>query len=516
MAAYSIHLLLASLHLEDTPVSYRPPRGPGLDFTVVYNQREANQPTPFPFANFGPKWTFNWLSYVSDDPANPAGDADVYVRGGGTEAFTDFNSVTQSFAADKQSMAVLVRTSSASCEKRFPDGSKEIFSYSDGAVSFPRRIYLTNVVDPAGNATTINYDSSLRVTSIVDALGQATTFSYTLAGDSLKITKVTDPFGRFATFDYTSGQLTKITDPVGIQSQFAYEPSSDFVNALTTPYGTTNFAKGESGTQVRWLEATDPVGGKERVEYNYSNSAIPSSETSVPPGVYNSALDSFNTFYWDKKAMAVAPGDYTKARITHWLPTSDGIVSGIKHSEKRPLENRVWYTYAGQTDPGKVGNNALPISVARVLADGSTQLSQFEDNSLGHSTKVTDPVGRVTSSVYDTNNIDLLTVYQRNPAGASIDPSGANADKIANYTYNGLHEPLTSTDAAGQTTVFSYNAYGQIAALQNAKNETTTYDYGDGIPASRLAISHPSPVRSSMGTSAVTSLPTIALIVSVL
>src|SRR5439155_8290388 len=105
-------------------------------------------------------------------------------------------------------------------------------------------IYLTSVVDPGGNAVTINYDAGLRVTSIVDALGQPTTFSYTLAEDPLKITKVTDPFGRFATFDYTSGQLTKITDPVGVQSQFAYEPSSDFVNALTTPYGTTTFAKG--------------------------------------------------------------------------------------------------------------------------------------------------------------------------------------------------------------------------------------------------------------------------------
>jgi len=417
MAAYSIHLLLASLHLEDTPISYVPPRGPRLDFTVIYNQREANQPAPFPFSNFGSKWTFNWLSYVTDDPTDPAADADVYVRGGGTEIYTGFNSVTQSFTADKQSMAVLVRTSSASCEKRFPDGSKEIFSYSDGAVSFPRRIYLTSVVDPGGNAVTINYDAGLRVTSIVDALGQPTTFSYTLAEDPLKITKVTDPFGRFATFDYTSGQLTKITDPVGIQSQFAYEPSSDFVNALTTPYGTTNFAKGESGSQIRWLEATDPLGGKERVEYNYSNSAIPSSETAAPPGAYNNALNSFNTFYWDKKAMAIAPGDYTKAQIFHWLPTTEGIVSGIRDSEKRPLENRVWYTYAGQTDPTKVGSNGLPVSVARVLADGSTQLSQFEYNGLGNMTKATDPVGRVTSSVYDTNNIDLLTTYQRNPGG---------------------------------------------------------------------------------------------------
>ena len=67
-------------------------------------------------------------------------------------------------------------------------------------------------------------------------------------------------------------------------------------------------------------------------------------------------------------------------------------------------------------------------------------------------TKVTDPLGRVTSYAYDTNGIDLLRVYQRNPAGQSTDPDGQAADIIASYTYNSQHEPLTSTDAAGQTT----------------------------------------------------------------
>jgi YD repeat-containing protein len=38
-----------------------------------------------------------------------------------------------------------------------------------------------------------------------------------------------------------------------------------------------------------------------------------------------------------------------------------------------------------------------------VLGDGSTQLNQFEYNTLGKATKTTDPVGRVMSYVYDTN-----------------------------------------------------------------------------------------------------------------
>src|SRR5436190_15942129 len=103
MASYSIHLMLASLHIEDTPISYYSPLGPSTAFKVSYNQREANQPSTFVFGNLGPKWTHSWLSYVTDD-ASPNGSINpaVYVRGGGTEVCTGFNPSTQSYTADPQ------------------------------------------------------------------------------------------------------------------------------------------------------------------------------------------------------------------------------------------------------------------------------------------------------------------------------------------------------------------------------------------------------------------------------
>src|SRR5262249_43797353 len=119
--------------------------------------------------------------------------------------------------------------------------------------------------------------------------------------------------------------------------------------------------------------------------------------------------------------------------------------------------------------------------------------------------KATDPVGRISSYGYDTNNIDLLTVYQRNPAGASTDPYGFAADKIAGYTYNSLHEPLTSTDTSGKSTIYGYNSYGQIQSVQNAKMETTSYGYGDGTSGKPIGYltSITSPVFN--GNSAVTA-----------
>ena len=105
-----------------------------------------------------------------------------------------------------------------------------------------------------------------------------TLFAYEFAADPLKITKVTDPFGRFTTIAYdASGRLNSITDVLGLVSAFTYAGTGDFVDSLTTPYGTSNFAYGESGPggRNRWLEIADPLGDKERVECRNDWSGAP-------------------------------------------------------------------------------------------------------------------------------------------------------------------------------------------------------------------------------------------------
>src|SRR5437588_5944172 len=358
---------------------YSPPRGPAVNFTVTYNQREAQQPQTFTYSTLGSQWTFNWLSYVTDNPSNSLANAVVYVPGGGAESYSGFDSGSQSYPPDPQSHAILARTSSTSYEKRFPDGSKQVFTLSDGSISYPRRIFMTQVVDAAGNAVSIGYDASFRITTITDTLGQVTTLSYELSGDPLKITKVTEPFptGRYAAFAYNAGgQLASITDEIGIQSVFTYTTDgTNFITSLQTPYGTSHFTTGQSGTN-RWIEMTDPVGSKERVEYRDNAPGINATDPSatVPAGFINSGLDVANTFYWDKKAIEMYPPvngvyDYTKARIIHWAYNSDGPVSGIAASEKTSLENRVWYAYAGQSDTNRVGQGANPSKIAHAPGD---------------------------------------------------------------------------------------------------------------------------------------------------
>jgi hypothetical protein len=74
MAASRVHLMLVSLNLTDTPVGYAPPVGPAMMFTVRYNHRDSLQPGTFTYSNFGPKWTSDWISYITDNPQSTLAD----------------------------------------------------------------------------------------------------------------------------------------------------------------------------------------------------------------------------------------------------------------------------------------------------------------------------------------------------------------------------------------------------------------------------------------------------------
>ena len=250
MATYSFHLMLASLRITDTPVSYAPPYGFPVPFTVTYCQREASQPSVFNYTNFGPQWNCNWISFITDDPSNPA-TASEATPGGGTIlfSFTGQSNGKYVFAPQFDTSQQLSRpTTGLPYTVVNADGSQEIYGLSDGSTAAPRKVFLTQFIDPSGNATTLTYDGQFRITAITDALGRQITLSYNLGRRSaFKVTQATDPFGRTATFSYdVSGRLIQIQDAIGIQSKFTYEGASTFINALTTPYGTTTFTFTES------------------------------------------------------------------------------------------------------------------------------------------------------------------------------------------------------------------------------------------------------------------------------
>ncbi len=480
MTVHSVFLLDVSLNLQDTPVGYRPPVGPAVRLVVNHNQRESDQPAIFNYSNLGPQWTFNYLAFITDNPKSPDADVNYFTDGGGTLPFTGFDPASQSFAQQVKSQALLTRTSAGSYQMLFPDGSSYIFAQPDSTNTTSRRVFLTQMLDAQGNYVQITYDDQFRVIAVTDAIGQVTALSYQNTNDTLKITKVTDPFGRFATFDYDAGnRLSQITDCIGLTSQFTYD-SGDNILALTTPYGTTSFAFGEDG-RTTWLQTTYPDGENDLVLFSESaNNGTDSQDpaATLPQGMWTRDWSMYtrDTYFWDRNsfsAFAANPNDFSTAHNYHWLHDSTlSIAMGVMESEKLPLENRVWYNYAGQA-PGNVnatiiGTSDQPAVIGRVLDDGSTQLRQFSYNALGHVTNSIDPIGRGMTYIYSTNLVDLLEVHQT---------TGANNDLVVRIRYNSTHLPIANYDAAEQLTTNIYNARGQILSTTDAKGETTSFSY---------------------------------------
>jgi RHS repeat-associated protein len=478
MAVSRVHLMVVSLNIVDTPVGYSPPVGWPVRFTVRYSQRDAFQPANFNYSNFGPKWTCDWISYITDNPSNSLVDVNYYIMGGGTRTFTGFNTNTQTYALQQYDQTRLTRTGPASYEMLAGNGAKLVFNQSDGSVGTSRKIFLTQILDPFGNAVALTYDGNLRIVAIADAIGQVTTLSYGNTNDIYKITRVTDPFGRFGDFAYDSlGRLTNITDVIGLNSSFTYTGTGDFINSLITPYGTNTFIKAEGGGfsgTTRSLETVYADGSRDRVEYNQSITNLPASDPpdAIPQGMaILNFLTGRNTYYWSRTACATGYGDYTKAKIYHWLHSENGtLTSGILDSTKEALEGRVWYNYAAMAIPGHLSANTVnrPTKVGRVLEDGQTQLYTYAYDGFGHMTNSVDPLGRTFSYLYASNGIDLLEVRQTR---------AGNNELLGRMTYNAQHLPLTTVGADGQTNTFTYNARGQLLTATNPKGEVTAYSY---------------------------------------
>ena len=497
-----------SLVLQDEPVGYTPPVGPAVKFDFDYFQRETLQPTTFAYTNFGPNWTFTWLSYVTDTVSSNE-QATVFLRGGGSEPFTFSSSSGTTAYPGPYSQATLTRTvnngKSTGFTLTFPDGTFQEFNQPVGSGG---QFFMTAIGDAAGNTVILTYDSQMRIVAITDAIGQVSTLTYGLSGSPLLVTQITDPFGRSASFTYnSSGQLASITDVLGITSSYTYGQGTepDFVNTLTTPYGSTTFVYGDSSTSSSlgdtvFLKTVDPLGRTSYVEYDQgvdagdTSGGVMKNIALIPSGM--ATCDQYlyyrNTFVFDANQYAQASQggslNYALAKVIHWLHTSDYTdASRVKESEKQPLENRVWYNYPGQasgscdsitfpvSSTGTVGYNGTvytsnqPSIIGRVLDNGTTQLQTFQYNPQGNVTVTTDPVGRQVTYTYAANGIDRLTVSNTTSAPAQL---------LETRTYNTLHEPLTVTGANGKTARYQYNAAGQMTRYTDPPGHATvnTYD----------------------------------------
>ncbi|HSS01664.1 MAG TPA: hypothetical protein VLM79_31610 [Kofleriaceae bacterium] len=428
VAAYDAHVLLASLRLHVTQSGYASLKGPPVAVRLIYNQREAGQPATFGSSNVSAKWTLNVLSHVEDNPASPGTAVVRHAAGGGTVAYPSaggaYDLATGAFAPEERSRAILVRIPATgplrSYELRMPDGGKQVFGLVDGASAAPRRVFLTEIIDAAGNAVVLRYDDRLRLRALCDAAGRVTRLSYEQRDNPLLVTRITDPFGRASTITYTAdGRLGWSTNTTGLTSSFTYDDAG-LVTSMTTPYGTTHIRHGRTAANARFLEIVDPMGFAERVESSPGTGA---------------------GLYWDRhvlplaRATATAAPDERKARRT-------------TGSEPRP-----------RTAPAPA-----TLRVPMPATDAYGHALEYAFNAAGQVVRATDQQHRVTSYAYDSLG-SLSTV---------TDPDGTT---VLRLTYDAFDRVATTTNAAGYVLRYAYDDLDRLLTTTYPDDTFERYSY---------------------------------------
>jgi RHS repeat-associated protein len=351
--------MTSSLHIVDTPLSSNPPIGPSASIQLTYNDQEGKQPGIFGFTNLGPDWSINWVSYLTLDGSS---NITVNMPGGGYEVYSKQSNGPTPYIPDIISQAQMVVLGGGGYQRLLPDGSTQNFTLNDGSYWL-----MTSAADPQGNAVTINWDAvNFRVNSITDASGNTSTFSYvgSTPGTNAyyKLASVTDTWGRTAllSYDSTTTFLTSITDAASNVSSFLYDPSSNFINMMKTPYGSTSFY---SYTPVGNSPTYPPVGL--RFTFPDGSNAV----------FENWIAGAKRTYYWDREATAAYPNDPANLNYQHCKSTCfvyenwSGNESAVPLWTRRALEAPVVFSYVNQSgqDFGRQNTTNQPTQIGRQL-----------------------------------------------------------------------------------------------------------------------------------------------------
>jgi RHS repeat-associated protein len=255
--------------------------------------------------------------------------------------------------------------------------------------------------DPDGNVTTTAYDADGNPVS-------KTLPSYTPPGSSAPITATS-----LTKYD-NLGQVTAATDPLGNKTSYTYDQLGDVATVTAPDGGVTQYTYDTNGDQ---LSDTGPTGAV--TEATYDDLGRPLTSTVLERYPTASTLTTTNSY----AASAADPGGAWLASST----TPDGVATS--------------YAYDN-------------LGEVTAVTDGAGNKTSYSYDFLGRQTETVNADGTATTAGYDQLG-DLVASSQLDAAGNVLASQSA--------TYDGDGDMLSSTDARGDTTTFSYDAGGQLA-----------------------------------------------------
>ena len=256
--------------------------------------------------------------------------------------------------------------------------------------------------DPNGNTTTYVYDADGRVVS--QALPP-----YTPPGASSPVS------GTTVTAYNTLGQVTTSTDPLGNVTHYAYDQLGHRTSQTDPGGGVTSSSYDPVGEA---LSVTGPTGAQATSTYDYLGRQVTATSVERYP----------------------APASYTTT--TSYAPTAADPSGTWKSLVTTPAGVTTSYGYDAAGE-------------ATQVTDGAGNLTRFSFDALGRETATVNPDGTSDTVTYDAAGNRL--------GQASLDAAGQTLASTS-ATYNGEGQQLSTIDALGYCTAYTYDPTGSLTA----------------------------------------------------
>jgi RHS repeat-associated protein len=285
--------------------------------------------------------------------------------------------------------------------------------------------------------------------------------SFTWTGNN--ITEVTDSAGRTAAFGYSNGNLTSLTlsasstlDPTTHEWAFSYNSSHQLTDWWSPDNEAAYAGNTAEATQIAYNGAgqvtsvTDPAyltqcNGSAGPPYCAPETTFsyPSFDTTTETGTVLVADPNEN---YDLSAdVNDGDGNVTLDRYSDGVLVQQVQGYGYETSTTSPYDQYAMATDATATVPDPY------VLEATELIDGDGNLTTTNFDMMGNPIYVTDPMGNVTITVYNSFNEVEVELYPNGVAGANT------------FDFHG--NELTSTNRDGDVTSYAYNSNGEMCAM---------------------------------------------------
>ncbi|MEH3075839.1 MAG: hypothetical protein PGN11_04060 [Quadrisphaera sp.] len=363
------------------------------------------------------------------------------------------------------------------------DGTWALTYHSSGEkLSFTAGGYLVKDTDRNGVGLTLAYDSSNRLSSVTDGAGRVTTLSWNTDNT---INVITDPTGRTVTYGYQSGGggVKTITYADGAKVTIDNSRTGS-LDGIQTPDGNWTYFDYTGNSQIaqitRFTTPGATSGAAQVTKFSYPN-ATTTVETDPNGGQTTYTIDGSG-----RVTKVVDPLGHS--RSVTWTANSDLATAVDAMGAGTQTGNQVTYTYDSANNLTAV---ALPTGAAAKAsyvtgsACGSTTTGSSQGGNTWQAKCSTDAAGNTRSFSYDAAG-NVLAVKDTTATGTGNPGTGATP---ATYTYQAASGGTTSAGT-------SCGAHpGQVCTSTDGDGHKTSYAYDTS--GNVTTITPPSPLGTT-------------------